>query len=544
MASDIFESYGVTLVSVLILGIGLIQMTHNMQWVLYPLMVQAIGVVCSMVGLYLVRAKAKEKSNALGPILRGFFFSAGATTLLSGALAYFYLGDLSCGWWRPFLATALGVALVIGLFFLTRYFTEVSKHPVSEIKDSAKTGPATVIITGLSVGFVSSAWALVTISAVLVASIAIFGTIPGLAEGERFLYILYGVALTGIGMMSLTGDNLAMDSFGPISDNANGIGEMAWTDRKDKVTLEARKIMNDLDEAGNTVKAVTKGIAIGSAVIAAVSLFGAFVVDVSKVQEALGVPEGSRLLALGIRVSDPTVLVGMLLGGVLPWLFSSFALKAVGRAAMLIVNEVRRQFKAGVLKGKIKPDYHQVVTICTSAAQRELLSMALLVVLAPFLVGLVLHVEALGGFLAGAILSGQLLAVFMANAGGAWDNAKKAVEDEPSDPRHDLGKGSDRHKALVVGDTVGDPLKDTAGPALNPMIKVVNLVSVLLAPILVRYSTPGPLGWALAAFLVGVLVVAYHQSTKPVSGKWREAFFQRVLHVRRQKARLEADHDY
>jgi K(+)-stimulated pyrophosphate-energized sodium pump len=459
--------------------------------------------------------------------------------VVCGFVAWAYLGDLSVGWWRPFLASSLGIVLVLVLFQLTRYFTEVTKHPVSEIKESTKTGPATVIITGLSVGFESSAWALLTISSALVASIAIFGGVPDASASDQLLYILYGVALMGTGMMSLTGDILAMDSFGPISDNANGIGEMAWSGKRDAKTLGARKVMNDLDEAGNTVKAVTKGVAIGSAVIAAVALFGSFIVDVSVVQRALGLPPEEILEAVGIRVSHPKVLAGMLIGGLLPWIFSSFALKAVGRAATLIVNEVRRQFKAGVLKQKVKPDYHRVVTICTSAAQKELLPMALLVLLAPLLVGLLLGVEALGGFLAGAILSGQLLAVFMANAGGAWDNAKKAVEDEPSDPHHDLGKGSERHKAAVVGDTVGDPLKDTAGPALNPMIKVVNLVSVLIAPILVRHAELGFLGWILVAVLLASLVLSYHQSTKPVSGKWRAAFQKRVLHLRRRARQSE-----
>jgi K(+)-stimulated pyrophosphate-energized sodium pump len=282
--------------------------------------------------------------------------------------------------------------------------------------------------------------------------------------------------MTGIGMLTLTGNNVAMDSFGPISDNANGIGEMAGLDQR------ARQIMADLDAVGNTTKAITKGIAIGSAVIAAVSLFGSFITDVSVVD-----PEA---LANGIRVSQPIVFVGMLVGGAIPWLFSSFAIKAVSRAASLMVTEVRRQFRIpGLMEGKVKPDYARAVSISTAAAQKELVPLAAMAVISPIIVGLVLQVEALGGFLAGIILSGQLLAVFMANAGGAWDNAKKTIEDEPRDPARNLGKRSERHKASVVGDTVGDPLKDTAGPALNPMIKVVNLVSVIIAPIVVQYKT-------------------------------------------------------
>ncbi|MDP3789789.1 MAG: sodium/proton-translocating pyrophosphatase, partial [Candidatus Omnitrophota bacterium] len=317
------------------------------------------------------------------------------------------------------------------------------------------------------------------------------------------------------GMLTLTGNNVAMDSFGPIADNANGIGEMAWHGQDDADTRSARQIMADLDAVGNTTKAITKGVAIGSAVIAAVSLFGSFMVDVSKVQASLGVPIAEQLNSLGIRVSIPRVFVGMLIGGALPWLFSSFCIQAVSRAASLIVEEVRRQFRLGVLEGKQKPDYKQAVAISTQAAQKELIGLAILSVVSPILVGLVLQVEALGGFLVGIILSGQLLAVFMANAGGAWDNAKKTIEDEPRDPAHNTGKGSERHKAAVVGDTVGDPLKDTAGPALNPMIKVVNLVSVIIAPIIVQYSKLGFGTWIAISFLSAALVWAILKSKRP-----------------------------
>jgi K(+)-stimulated pyrophosphate-energized sodium pump len=268
--------------------------------------------------------------------------------------------------------------------------------------------------------------------------------------------------------------------------------------------------MADLDAVGNTTKAITKGIAIGSAVIAAVSLFGSFITDVSHVD-----PEA---LANGIRVSNPMVFVGVLLGGAIPWLFSSFAIKAVSRAAGLIVSEVRRQFKIpGLMEGKVKPDYAAAVSISTAAAQKELVSLATMAIVAPIIVGLVLKVEALGGFLVGIIVSGQLLAVFMSNAGGAWDNAKKTIEDEPRDPAKNLGKNSERHKASVVGDTVGDPLKDTAGPALNPMIKVVNLVSVIIAPIVVQYKELGIIGWGIVAVLIAGFVWAVMQSKAEVS---------------------------
>ncbi len=287
-----------------------------------------------------------------------------------------------------------------------------------------------------------------------------------------------------------------MDSFGPIADNANGIGEMAGMDE------DARQIMADLDSVGNTTKAITKGIAIGSAVIAAVALFGAFITDVTKID-----PEA---LANGIRVSVPTVFIGLLLGGALPWLFSSLAIRSVSRAAEKMVAEVRRQFKIpGILEGTVKPDYARAVNISTEAAQRDLINLAIIAVGTPVVVGLMLQVEAFGGFLAGVIVSGQLLAVFMSNAGGAWDNAKKLIEDEPQTAVS--GKGSERHKASVVGDTVGDPLKDTAGPALNPMIKVVNLVSLIIAPIIVQYDH---ISWGLAIIVVALLGLLWWAITR------------------------------
>jgi K(+)-stimulated pyrophosphate-energized sodium pump len=306
-------------------------------------------------------------------------------------------------------------------------------------------------------------------------------------------------------MLSHTGNNVAMDSYGPISDNANGIGEMAWHDMEDEETRKARQIMADLDAVGNTTKAITKGVAIASAVIAAVSLFGSFIADVGVVQKQLGISP----IMDAIRVSDTKVFIGMLLGGALPWLFSSLSIRAVSRAAGKIVEEVRRQFKIpGIMEGTKKPDYAEVVGISTASAQKELVPLATIAVLMPLFIGLVLQVEALGGFLAGIIVSGQLLAVFMSNAGGAWDNAKKSIEDEPRDLAANTGKGSERHKASVVGDTVGDPMKDTAGPALNPMIKVANLVSLLFAPIIVKYpiqNADGSINFVVVAIAVILL---------------------------------------
>jgi K(+)-stimulated pyrophosphate-energized sodium pump len=335
--------------------------------------------------------------------------------------------------------------------------------------------------------------------------------------------------MTGIGMLTLTGNNVAMDSFGPIADNANGIGEMSWHDDNTAKTKKARQIMADLDAVGNTTKAITKGVAIGSAVIAAVSLFGSYMVDVSNVQMSLnnawakeGLDQSLALLKdIGIVVSNPVVFVGMLIGAAVPWLFSSFAINAVRRAASLIVKEVRRQFKLGILENKAKPDYGTTVAISTSAAQKELVILALLGIVSPIFVGLSLGVEALGGFLAGIIVSGQLLAVFMSNAGGAWDNAKKLIEDEPSNIAQNTGKGSERHKASVVGDTVGDPLKDTAGPALNPMIKVVNMVAVIVAPIVVAYNNEytklSSIGWCVVIGLLAILTFVIMKSKKQAS---------------------------
>jgi K(+)-stimulated pyrophosphate-energized sodium pump len=523
MAADIFESYEVTIVSGLILGLALWHITGRLEWIIYPLIVRGIGVLSSIIGTYVVRGGPGKSGDALAAIFRGFLSSAFISAVLFFGAGFFYLNkpemDAWGGWWRTPLAVAAGVLLAILIDRLTEYFTGTHNSPVKEIKKGADTGPATLILQGISVGYESSVWAIIVIALTIVASIFIFGTIPGLSAAERVSFVLYGVAMTGIGMLTLTGNNVAMDSFGPISDNANGIGEMAWSGQEDEETKAAQQIMADLDAVGNTTKAITKGVAIGSAVIAAVSLFGSFLVDVSRAQNTLGVPLAEQIQSSGIRVDIPQVFVGMLIGGALPWLFSSFAIQAVSRASALIVQEARRQFRLGVLDGKVKPDYRQAVAISTSAAQKELVSLALLGVVTPIVVGLMLQVEALGGFLAGIILSGQLLAVFMNNAGGAWDNAKKMIEDEPKKPAENLGKGSERHKAGVVGDTVGDPMKDTAGPALNPMIKVVNLVSVIIAPIVVQYA--GATGgaqvaiWVTVVILLGVLGWAILRSKAP-----------------------------
>ncbi|MBK8783081.1 MAG: sodium-translocating pyrophosphatase [Anaerolineales bacterium] len=526
MAADIFESYEVTIVSGLILGLALWHATGRLEWIIFPLMVRGIGVLSSIIGTYFVKAgKTGKSEDAMKAIFSGFLTSALISAVLFFIAGFLYLNSPEMaawgGWWRMPTAVGVGVLLAIVIDRLTEYFTGTHASPVNDIKKSADTGPATLILSGISIGFESSVWSVLVIALTIIASIFIFGTIPGVDGTVRATFVLYGVAMTGIGMLTLTGNNVAMDSFGPIADNANGIGEMSWSGKTDKATKDAQQIMADLDAVGNTTKAITKGVAIGSAVIAAVSLFGSFLVDVSRAQASFGVPLEGQIQSIGIRVDVPQVFVGMLIGGALPWLFSSFAIQAVTRAASLIVLEVRRQFKLGVLEGKVKPDYAQAVGISTTAAQKELVSLALLGIVTPIVVGLTLQVEALGGFLAGIIVSGQLLAVFLNNSGGAWDNAKKLIEDEPKDPKNNLGKGSERHKAGVVGDTVGDPFKDTAGPALNPMIKVVNLVAVIIAPIVVQYAQPGlsvstRIGvWVVALILIGVLAWAVIRSKAP-----------------------------
>ena len=507
MAADIFESYEVTIVSGLILGLALVAVTGDLKWIVYPLIIRAIGVISSILGTFTVPIWEKfpikflRAHDAEEAMFRSYEVSSVNTIFWAILLSIWYADD-----WRLSALTAIGVGLAVAFNPLTSYFTSTKRSPVKEIVDSARGGPATTILSGLSVGMESSVWALVVIAISFVLALILYNP-------DGTIYVLYAVAMIGIGMLSHTGNNVAMDSYGPISDNANGIAEMSWHDIDDEETRKARQIMADLDAVGNTTKAITKGVAIASAVIAAVSLFASFITDVGRVQLQLGFEKMDA-----IRVSDTRVFIGLLLGGALPWLISSLSIRAVTRAAGLIVEEVRRQFKIpGIMEGKVQPDYARVVGISTTAAQKELIPLAAISVLLPLAVGLILQVEALGGFLAGIILSGQLLAVFMANAGGAWDNAKKSIEDEPRNIEANTGKGSERHKAGVVGDTVGDPLKDTAGPALNPMIKVVNLVSLIAAPVIVKYSqeTVGP--FLVGFVLLAVVGWAIFQSKKPAS---------------------------
>lgn len=495
MAADVFESFEVTIVSALILGIVLGSVntlnggSFDFRYIIFPLLVRGIGVIASLVGNTMVKTDEKQR-NAMGAMNRGFYTSAAVATLGFLLVTVFYMRGPNGIEWAPFLATFTGIVLCIVLDKVTEYFTSTHFAPVRETSRASQTGAATNILSGLALGYESSVYAVLVIAVSILASVFFFG-----GYAQPFEAILYGVSLTGIGMLTLTGNTISMDAFGPIADNANGIGELAGLER------EARDIMDDLDATGNTTKAITKGVAIGSAVIAAVSLFGSFFTDVGVVQRELKLPPIQY-----INIANPQIFIGLLIGGSLPFLFSSLTIRAVSRAASLIVNEVRRQLRIpGLMEGKVTPDYARAVGICTTAAQRELITLGLISVVVPIVVGFLLNIEALGAFLAGTILSGQLLAVFMANAGGAWDNAKKYIEEGNYG-----GKGSEPHKASVVGDTVGDPLKDTSGPALNPLLKVINLISLLIAPIIVTVRRDQPLNPILAVGMIAlILVVAY-----------------------------------
>ena len=498
MAADIFESYEVTIVSTLILGLFLLHETGDTFWIVYPLIVRAIGVISSIMGTFTVPIwenfpiKFLRAHDAESAMFHSYEVSSINTIFFAFVFSLAYANE-----WQLATLNAVGVGLAVLFNPLTSLFTSARYSPTREIAESTQTGAATTVLSGLSVGMEASVWSLFAIVAALAASLLVFWD-------SSLIYKLYGVAMVGIGMLSHTGNNVAMDAFGPISDNASGIGEMTGASEK------AQRLLANLDAVGNTTKAITKQIAIASAVIAATALFFSFVADAL----SLLYPDVSLeiLLERGISVSSLEGIIGLLLGGSLPFLFSAFSLRAVARGANFVVAEVRRQFKIpGVLEGTVKPEYSRVVTITTAAAQKELMSLVVLSVSMPLLVGLVFGVNALGTFLAGVIMSGQLLAVYMAIAGGALDNAKKYVEDG-----HFGGKGSPAHKAGVEGDTVGDPLKDTAGPALNPMIKVVNLISLLAAPLIIEHA--GSIGMYVAiVILAAAMVWSIAQSKKGAS---------------------------
>jgi K(+)-stimulated pyrophosphate-energized sodium pump len=493
MAADLFESYEVTLVASIILGFAAFKSLYPddpKKWVLgliFPVIARALGVLASIVGVYAVRAKEGDRT-AMAPINRGFL-TAGALTVGSTLLvAQFYVHNL-----RVFWAVVVGLALAQVVSRLTEYFTSTEKAPVREIAEAARTGPATTVLSGISSGLESTVWAVVAIAAALAVAIA-------LGQGN-IQFSLYLVALAGMGMLATTGVVVSEDTFGPVADNAAGIAEMSG-----EFDGDAERIMVSLDAVGNTTKAITKGFAIGSAVIAAVALFASFIetigseLNIGKVGTDL-----FRDPATQINVADPKTFIGLLIGGSVAFLFSALAIRAVGRTAGTVVQEVRRQFREhpGIMDYSERPEYGRVIDICTAASLRELATPALLAVLTPVIIGFGINYLALGAFLAAVILTGQLMAVFLSNAGGAWDNAKKYIEDG-----HEGGKGSEAHKAAVIGDTVGDPFKDTAGPALNPLIKVMNLVSLLMLPAVIKLQDNDAARYSIALAALVVLAGA------------------------------------
>jgi K(+)-stimulated pyrophosphate-energized sodium pump len=488
MAADLFESYEITIIAALILGfeafhsIGL----NPAKGLMYPLVVAGIGIVTSAIGIFIVRAREQDKS-AMAPINRGFRSSAVLTLIGAYFVAQFYVHEL-----KVFFAVLVGVVLAVVSSLITEYFTSTETPPVQEIADSARTGPATTVLSGISIGLESSVWAIIAIAVAIAVAVA-------MGHGNLDLS-LYLVALVGIGMLSTTGMIISEDSFGPVSDNAAGVAEMSGEFEGD-----AQRIMVSLDAVGNTTKAITKGVAIASAVIAAVALFSSFVETIGSQLNLKAVGNAIfQQVATSINVANPTTFIGMLIGGSIAFLFSSLAIRAVGRSAGTVVHEVRRQFREhpGIMDGSEKPEYGRVISICTAAAQRELTTPALLAILAPVIIGFGINYVALGAFLAGTILTGQLMANFLSNSGGAWDNAKKYIEDG-----FHGGKGSEAHKAAVIGDTVGDPFKDTAGPALNPLIKVMNLVSLLVLPTVITLRHNG-VRFVIAGIALVVLLAA------------------------------------
>jgi len=444
--------------------------------------------------------KAKEgETNALKPINKGFAVAGSLTLVGTLLVALLYVGnEQDNAGWKCFGAVAIGLGLAQLVSRLTEYYTGTEYGPVQEIAESAETGPATVVLSGTASGLESSVYAVIAIAIAIGVSLAL--------GGGNLTFSLYLVALCGMGMLATTGVIVSEDTFGPVSDNAAGIAEMSG-----EFHGEPQRIMVSLDAVGNTTKAVTKGFAIGSAVIAAVALFASYIETAGDELGAVAdnLKDGVlRLPELQINVAEPKIFIGLLIGGSVPFLFSALAIRAVGRTAGTVVQEVRRQFAdGGIMAGTKRPDYGPVIDICTAASLRELTTPALLAVLTPVVIGFGIGWQALGGFLAAVILTGQLLANYLSNAGGAWDNAKKYIEDG-----HHGGKGSEPHKAAVIGDTVGDPFKDTAGPALNPLIKVMNLVSLLMLPAILSLEVDES-GWrfviAAAALVVLIAAIVY-----------------------------------
>ncbi len=499
MAADLFESYAVMLVASLILG----KVAFGNAGLVFPLIVPMCGVITAMIGIFVVAPRKNDRSG-MTAINRGFFVSALISLVLVIGASFLYLpahfsqlkGVTGAGAaailnhggsprWLAILAVLIGLVLASAIQLLTGYFTETNRRPVKDIAKSSLTGPATVILSGISVGLESAVYSSLLIGGAVYCAFL-------LGTGNATI-ALFAVALAGTGLLTTVGVIVAMDTFGPVSDNAQGIAEMSG-----EIEGEAAVILTHLDAVGNTTKAITKGIAIATAVLAATALFGAFR---TSVESALGSAAGS----FGLSIDHPNNLVGLMIGAAVVFFFSGLAIMAVGRAAGRVVFEVREQFRThpGIMNFTEKPEYGRVVDICTKDSLRELATPGLLAVLAPIAVGFGFGYGPLGSYLAGAIAVGALMAVFLANSGGAWDNAKKLVEDGNYG-----GKGSEAHEATIIGDTVGDPFKDTAGPAINPLIKVMNLVSLLIATSVVKYSDNNPLRVGVALGAVAIIVAA------------------------------------
>jgi K(+)-stimulated pyrophosphate-energized sodium pump len=508
MAADLFESYAVMLVAALILGSA----AFGLQGLLFPLIVPAIGVITAVLGVYITRAKPGE--GGLKAINRSFYISAVFSAVLCVAAAFLYLPNSFDKLSGPTDTTVVtdtaganpqviaSVSVIIGIvlagiiLWLTGYYTGTEHKPVKDVGDSARTGAATVILSGISIGFESAVYTALVIAA------AVFGAF--LLGGASVTVALFAVALAGTGLLTTVGVIVAMDTFGPVSDNAQGIAEMSGD-----VTGDGVVILTELDAVGNTTKAITKGIAIATAVLAATALFGSYRDAITNTLATAGQAAASLPRSFLYQVFSPNVLVGVIIGAAVVFMFSGLAINAVTRAAGAIVFEVRRQFRdnPGIMEGTVRPEYGRVVDICTRDSLRELATPGLLAIFAPIAVGFGLGVGPLAGYLAGAIATGTLMAIFLANSGGAWDNGKKLIEDGIHG-----GKGSDAHAATVIGDTVGDPFKDTAGPAINPLIKVMNLVSVLIAPAVVALSVGStastPFRLVIALIAVAIIVAA------------------------------------
>jgi K(+)-stimulated pyrophosphate-energized sodium pump len=520
MAADLFESYAVTLVAALILG----KAAFGEHGLVFPLIVPAIGAITAVIGIYVTRPRQGE--NGLVAINRGFYISALVSAVLCSIAAFSYLPSTFKELFEgvagadpdtvnldrdPRLvaigAVILGIVLAGIILWLTGYFTGTDRKPTINVASTALTGPATVVLSGIGVGLESAVYTAAIIGAAVYAAY--------LLGGGSVIVSLFLIALAGTGLLTTVGVIVAMDTFGPVSDNAQGIAEMSGD-----VDGDGAQILTELDAVGNTTKAITKGIAIATAVLAATALFGSYNDSVTTaLTKAFEGPDAvTRAAGEAVdayQIVSPNTLVGLLLGAAVVFLFSGLAIDAVTRAAGAIVFEVRRQFKEfpGIMTGEVKPEYGKVVDICTRDSLRELTTPGLLAAMAPIAVGFGLGVGPLAGYLAGAIGAGVLMAVFLANSGGSWDNAKKLVEDGAHG-----GKGSDAHAATVIGDTVGDPFKDTAGPAINPLIKVMNLVSLLIAPAVVQLSTGDsantPMRLAIAGLAVLVIITVVTMSKR------------------------------